>query len=226
MRWLGYTADLVQRDLRWADWGTFGHVGGIRRTTGDPEGEPHDRAVIAAIGPLLAGVDLDDPSARSDAACVDANWADGWPLEGWRFISTEGARDLAAHEPFSHTWRLLVVALSRLGERYLELHGAEVDAFITSVLPDATSFRVGEPHAEAATSAGAQASDMLAVKVADAVGGLEPLNSGSPDPSGADAITPSGGATINTINRDVTGGKVVSKVEREMRATKRSVEPR
>jgi hypothetical protein len=143
LAWYGYTADLVQLDLRHADFGgRFGHVEGIRRVTGDPKRESHDRAVIAAAGPLLAGVDLDHPSAITDSQCVDANWADGRPLPAWRFIVTERARDLTRHKPFAYTWRLLVVALGDLGERFVELRGDEVDAFISAVIsPDAeTSF--------------------------------------------------------------------------------------
>jgi hypothetical protein len=54
----------------------------------------------------------------------------------------------------SHTpGETFVVALHDLGERYVELHGEQVDRFLTD-LPDATSFRVGEPRPEAATSLG------------------------------------------------------------------------
>jgi hypothetical protein len=67
--------------------------------------------------------------------------------------ATNRARELARHEPFAFTWRLLVMALHDLGERYLELRGDEVEAFITSVLPDAVS-RGGPPRPEAAAVAG------------------------------------------------------------------------
>ena len=62
-------ADLVQLDLKHADFGDrFGHVERIRRISGDPNRERHDRAVIAAIGPVLAGVDLDHPRRSPTAA--------------------------------------------------------------------------------------------------------------------------------------------------------------
>jgi hypothetical protein len=56
----------------------------------------------------------------------------------------------------TRSWPLetnIVVALHDLGERYVELHGERVDRFLAD-LPDATSFRVGEPRPEAATSVG------------------------------------------------------------------------
>jgi hypothetical protein len=40
------------------------------------------------------------------------------------------ARDLARHEPFAYTWRLLVVRLHDLGDEYVELHGDKVDRFL------------------------------------------------------------------------------------------------
>jgi hypothetical protein len=92
LRWYGYTADLVQLDLKHADRGNFGHVEGIHRTRGDEKREPHDLATIAAIGPLLGGTSLEHPSAISDIRCVDANRADGWSFEAWRAFDRTCAR--------------------------------------------------------------------------------------------------------------------------------------
>lgn len=130
MRWFGYSADLVRLDLRHADFGgNFGHVEGVRRVTGDSAHEARDRAVIAAIGPLLGGVGLEHASARTDVRCVDANVTDGWSVEAWRFLMTERARELARHEPFRAAWRALVVAL---GEEFIELRGEQVDRFLAT----------------------------------------------------------------------------------------------
>jgi len=142
----------VRLDLRHADWGNFGHVEGIRRVTGDPSREPYDRATIATLGPVLAGVGLDHPSARTDVRNVDANVTDGWAVEAWRFLVTERARTLARHEPFAATWRALIVRLGDLGEEYVELRGDDVDAFLESV-PGA-GLLPGAPRPSAATSAG------------------------------------------------------------------------
>jgi len=57
-------------------------------------------------------------------------------MHAWRWLSSERARDLARHEPFAYTWRLLVVRLHDLGEHYLELHGDEVTNFIDAAIQD------------------------------------------------------------------------------------------
>jgi hypothetical protein len=103
---------------------------GVRRATGDPAREPHDRSTIAAVGPLLAGVTLDHFSARSDIRCIDLNRADGWSVEAWRWLATERARALARTPAFAATWRALVVRLGDLGERFVELRGDELDRFL------------------------------------------------------------------------------------------------
>lgn len=126
LAWFGYNADLVRLDLKHADFGgNFGHIEGIHRTMGDPKREARDRSTIAAVGPLLGGVDLDHFSARSDLRCVDLNREAGWSADAWRWIATERARDLARHAPFAYTWRLLVVRLHDLGE-FVELRGDEL----------------------------------------------------------------------------------------------------
>jgi hypothetical protein len=130
LAWLGYSAQTVRFDFRWADLGFAGAIDGVRRLTGDPARESRDRAVIAAVGPLLGGTGLDHPSARADLRSVDANREAGWSPDAWRWLSTERARDLARHEPFAYTWRLLVVRLHDLGDEYVEFHGDEVDRFL------------------------------------------------------------------------------------------------
>jgi hypothetical protein len=52
------------------------------------------------------------------------------------------SRDLAKHEPFAYTWRLLVVRLHDLGDDYVELRGDEVDRFLVKVT-DTGSVLVG-----------------------------------------------------------------------------------
>jgi hypothetical protein len=123
------------------------------RTTGAEDREPFDRATIAAVGPLYGGESLDDRSATTDRRCIDLWVMPNWPLEIWRMRATDRARDLAHTPAFAYTWRTIVVALHDLGERYVELHGEQVDRFLAD-LPDAISFRVGEPRPEAATSVG------------------------------------------------------------------------
>jgi hypothetical protein len=93
-----------------------------------------------------------------------------WPLEMWRMNATEQARPLVHTPAFSYIWRMCVLALHDLGECYLELHGEQVDRFLAD-LPNAASFRVGEPHAEAATSA-RRSGVRVAAKVADAASGV------------------------------------------------------
>jgi hypothetical protein len=131
MKVLGYTPDRLRLDLRWGDFGFHGAADGIRRTTGDAAREPFDFARIAAIGPLLGGVDLEDAAAAADRRCIDAWCMEGWPLELWRMNATEQARRLARTEEFRSVWTPLVVAFKRLGEKYLDLKGAEaVERFI------------------------------------------------------------------------------------------------
>lgn len=140
LRWLGYSAEIVRFDFRWADLGFAGAIDGVRRVTGDPARESRDRSVIAAIGPLRGGSSLDHPSAGVDRRAVDLNREPGWSVDAWRWLATERARDLGKHEPFAYTWRLLVVRLHDLGDDYVELHGDEVDAFLAAAIcPDATS---------------------------------------------------------------------------------------
>ena len=162
--WLGYSADRLRLDFRWADFGFAGKFDGVRRVTGSPEREAYDRSTIAALGPLLGGESLDDRSAAGDRRCIDLNCTDNWPLEAWRMLATDRARDLARHEPFRRIWRSCVFALHDLGERYLELHGEQVDWFLAD-LPDATSFRVEVPRLEAAASARRPVALSSAVKV-------------------------------------------------------------
>jgi phenylacetate-coenzyme A ligase PaaK-like adenylate-forming protein len=52
----------------------------------------------------------------------------------WRFNATEQARTLARTEEFDRIWRPLVVALDRIGDTYVELHGTEVARFIEASL--------------------------------------------------------------------------------------------
>jgi hypothetical protein len=130
MRWLGYGAETVRLDFRWGDFGFAGAIDGVRRVTGDPARESRDRSVIGAIGPLLGDTGLDHPSARVDLRSIDLNREPGWSVDAWRWLSTERARDLARHEPFAYTWRLLVVRLHDLGDEYVELHGDKVDRFL------------------------------------------------------------------------------------------------
>jgi hypothetical protein len=129
MKVLGYTPDRLRLDLRWGDFGFHGAADGIRRTTGDPAREAFDLARIAAIGPLLGGVDLED-AAAADRRCIDAWCMEGWPVQVWEWNATEQARRLARTEEFRSVWTPLVVALKDLGEEYVDLHGDEVDAFI------------------------------------------------------------------------------------------------
>ena len=62
-------------------------------------------------------------------------------------------------------WRRIVVTLHDLGDRYLELHGEQVDRFLAD-LPDAT-YPLGPPRPEAAASA-RRSEAQSTVKVADA----------------------------------------------------------
>jgi hypothetical protein len=133
MKALGYSADVVTFDFRWADFGHFGALDGVRRTTGDPTREPFDRSVIAALGSMLGSESLDDSSAAADRRCIDLWVMPNWPVLAWRMNATEQARRLARTEAFAYTWRTIVVALHDLGERYVELHGDEVDAFLASI---------------------------------------------------------------------------------------------
>ena len=132
--------------------------------TATPAREARNRSVIAAIGPLLGSTSLDHPSARADRRSVDLNREPGWGVDAWRWLSTERARDLARHEPFAYTWRLLVVRLHDLGDEYVELRGNEVDRFLAeatdtgsvlSVCPSTSlfsnSWRLGR-HSRASTN--------------------------------------------------------------------------
>jgi hypothetical protein len=130
LRWFGYSARSAQFDLRWGDRGHFGAFDGVHRVSGDPSRESRDRSVIAALGPLLGGTSLDHPSARADLRSIDLNREPDWSVDAWRWLSIERARDLARHEPFAYTWRLLVLRLHDLGEEFVELHGDEVDRFL------------------------------------------------------------------------------------------------
>jgi hypothetical protein len=103
MRWLGYSAEIVRFDFRWADFGFAGAIDGVRRVTGDPARDSRDRSVIAAIGPLRGSSSLDHPSARVDRRAVDLNREPGWSVDAWRWLATERARDLGKHEPFAYT---------------------------------------------------------------------------------------------------------------------------
>jgi hypothetical protein len=135
MHWFGYSADIVRFDFRWADHGFHGAIDGIHRVTGDPNREPFDRALIAAAGPLYGAESLNDRSAAADARCIDLWVMRNWPLEMWRMNATEQARRLAHTPAFAYIWRTCVLALHDLGERYLELHGEQVDRFLAD-LPD------------------------------------------------------------------------------------------
>jgi hypothetical protein len=66
----------------------------------------------------------------ADRRAIDLNVTDGWGLEAWRWLMFERARELARTEAFRSMWRAFVVRLSDLGERYVELRGAELDRFI------------------------------------------------------------------------------------------------
>jgi hypothetical protein len=101
MRWFGFSAQTVRFDLRWADRGFAGAIDGVHLVSGDPARESRDRAVIAAVGPLLGGTSLDHPLARADLRSIDLNREPGWNVDAWRWLSTERARDLARHEPFA-----------------------------------------------------------------------------------------------------------------------------
>jgi hypothetical protein len=136
MKVLGYSADVVRFDFKWADFGWHGALDGVHRTTGDETREPFDRARIAAAGPLYGGESLDDRSAATDRRCIDLWVMPNWPIEIWRMRATDRARALAHTPAFAATWRALVVRLGDLGDEYVELRGAEVDAFLASI-PDA-----------------------------------------------------------------------------------------
>jgi hypothetical protein len=167
--WFGYSADSLKLDVRHADFGWAGALDRVHRVTGDPTRKARDRAVIAAVGPLLAGVDLDHPSAAADRRAIDLNRADGWSAESWRWLSFERALDLARHEPFRAVWRAFVVRLHDLGEDYVEFHGDEVDAFLSSI-PDA-DLLPDEPCVEATTSARCRVLVHSAAKAVDAAPG-------------------------------------------------------
>jgi hypothetical protein len=171
LRHFGYTADSVTFDFRWADFGHFGSVDGLHRVSGDAAREPFDRSVLAALGPVLGGTDLDHPSAAADLRCIDLWCPDDWPLELWRLYADERARDLSRDEAFRSMWRRLVVALRRLGDEYVELVGDEVTRFIDDaigspgVAPPSTGRR--GPSLQPPLAPGTHP----AVKVADAVVG-------------------------------------------------------
>lgn len=105
--------------------------------------------MIAAIGPLLGETSLDHPSAAADRRCIDLWCMDGWPLEVWRWNATEQARKLARAEEFRSAWRPLVVALERLGERYVDLSDDEVTESIEGAveLMDTLSVDAGPSEA-------------------------------------------------------------------------------
>jgi hypothetical protein len=181
----GYSADLLGFDFKYADFGFAGSFDGVRRVSGDPEREARDRATIAALGPLLGGESLDDRSALGDRRCIDLNREDGWSVAAWRWLATERARDLAKHEPFGRTWRLIVLALHDLGEQYLELHGEQVDRFLAD-LPDAGPPNVTAAVPNVAASARRPGAHSSAARVADAALGVPrptSLPAGVPQPS-------------------------------------------
>lgn len=130
LRWFGFSADTMRLDLRWGDFGHFGAFDGVRRTTGDPGSERSDRAVIAALGPVLGGTSLEHPSSAADRRAIDLNVEPGWGVDAWRWLTTERARRLARDESFRTIWKHFVLALDDLGERFVELQGDEVTEFI------------------------------------------------------------------------------------------------
>jgi hypothetical protein len=193
----------VRFDFKYADFGFAGSFDGVRRVTGNPNREAHDRATIAALGPLIGGESLDDRSARGARRCIDLNREDGWSVEAWRWLATERARDLAKHEPFGHTWRLIVLALHDLGEQYLELLGEQVDRFLAD-LPDAGPPN-GPPRSPTSQPPlGVRALTLPRRRVAIAAAGdLGTSQSGPPVPfGGADVNQPAeaGGRTPSTSN--------------------------
>jgi hypothetical protein len=115
MAWFGYSANLAQFALRWADHGHFGAFDGVRRTTGDPKREPRDRSTIAALGPVFGGTALDDPSAAADRRSIDLNVTDGWNLETWRWLAAKRARELARDRGVPHPLEALRPRARRSG---------------------------------------------------------------------------------------------------------------
>ena len=151
LRWFGYSADVVTFDFRWGDYGHYGSFDGVHRTTGDPKREAFDHSTIAALGPLYGDESLHDRAAVADLRCIDLWVMPTWPLEAWRMRATDRARELAHTPAFSAMWRRIVVALHDLGDRYLELHGDEIDRFLASI-PGADLDSTGAPRPMSRTS--------------------------------------------------------------------------
>jgi hypothetical protein len=111
---------------RHADYGWLGRVE-VTRSGSNSEDEHRDRAIVARIGPLVAGEDIDAPSSATDKRLVEEFRPECWPPLLWAFDIEERARRLVRSGAFQHGHTALVVALGR-GR---DLTGEEVERIVS-----------------------------------------------------------------------------------------------